>query len=470
MSSFEFENEDDPINVSELVAQYEQSIQGAQTPFFDQDDYEVIIEYYEDMGRFDSALEVAEKSLLQYPYSSILLLKKAQIYFELKQLDIALETLDKAEIYDSAEIGIGLLRAEIYTFQSRYKEAVFILHELLEKADEEDLPDVYLQMCDVYEDWEKYYEVYNSLIECLKIDPNNEEALNRLNYCIEITDRYEESIPLHLRLIDLNPYNQFAWYNLACSYRGCDEYEKAIDAFEYVLAINDDADFVYQDIAELHFKKGNFTKSLEVIKEMCETFEADDEIFFLQGKCHEALGNMKMARYCYRKAVHDNPSLSEAYFRIGETYKNEGLWEQAYKSFQKANELEKEQYDFCLAMAEAALEIGETEVSIDACETAIDIFVKRYEAYFILSKIMADSGDTETARQILLKGTEVCKTTIELNFALAALAFLENKNKEGEMLLRELLQSNFASHELLFDFSESLKDNPHVQAIIVEYN
>ncbi len=41
-----------------------------------------------------------------------------------------------------------------------------------------------------------------------------------------------------------------------------------------------------------------------------------------------------------------------------------------------------------LAMAEAALEIGETEVAIDACETAIDIFVKRHEAYFILSKIM----------------------------------------------------------------------------------
>ncbi|MBK9328560.1 MAG: tetratricopeptide repeat protein [Sphingobacteriales bacterium] len=470
MSSFEFENEDDPINVSELVAQYEQSIQGAQTPFFDQDDYEVIIEYYEDMGRFDNALEVAEQSLLQHPYSSILLLKKAQIYFELKQLDIALDTLDKAEIYDSTEIGIGLLRAEIFTFQSRYKEAVFILQELLEKADKEDLPDVYLQMCDVYEDWEKYYEVYNCLIECLRIEPNNEEALNRLNYCIEITDRYEESIPLHLRLIDLNPYNQFAWYNLACSYRGCDEYEKAIDAFEYVLAINDDADFVYQDIAELHFKKKNFTRSLEVIKEMCETFEADDEIFFLQGKCHEALGNMKMARYCYRKAVHDNPSLSEAYFRIGETYKQEGLWEQAYKSFQKANELEKEQYDFCLAMAEAALEIGETEVSIDACETAIDIFVKRYEAYYILSRIMADSGDLETARQILLKGTEVCKTTVELNFALAALAFLENKNKEGEVLLRELLQSNFTSHELLFDFSEKLKDNLQIHAIIAEYN
>lgn len=470
MSDFEFEHDDDQINVSELVEQYEKSVKGEQAPFFDQDDYEVIIEYYEDMGRFEDALNVADRSLLQYPYSALLLLKKAHIYFELKQLNAALELLDKAEIYDSSEIGIFLLRAEIYTFQSRYKEAITILHELLEKTEKEDLPDVYLQMCDVYEDWEKYFDVYSCLIECLKIDPNNEEALNRMNYCVEITDKFEDSIRFHQQLIDQFPYNHFAWYNLACAYRGCNEYEKAVEAYEYVLAINEDADYVYQDIAELHFKNGEFNKALSVIKEMCETFEADDEIFFLQGKCHEALGNMKMARYCYRKAVHDNPSLSEAYFRIGETYKNEGLWEQAYKSFQKANELEKEQYDFCLAMAEAALEIGETEVSIDACETAMDIFVKRHEAYFILARIMAENGDMETAKEILIKGAEVCKSTVELNYGLCAVLFLDNKLKEGEVLLRELLADEFTAHELLYEFSSELSNNTTIQQIIAEFN
>jgi tetratricopeptide (TPR) repeat protein len=469
MSNFDFDN-DNNINVAELIAQFEQSVKNDHTPFFDQDDFEAIVEYYEEKGQFEQAMLAVQKSLQQHPYSSILLIKKAQVYFELKQLNLALEILEKAEIYDSSEIGIYLLRAEIFTFQSRYKDAIDILEKLLETSERDDLADIYLQMCDVYEDWEKYFEVYDCLVACLKIEPNNEEALNRFNYCIEITDKYEESIPFHKKLIDINPYNEFAWYNLACSYRGVDEYENAIEAFEYVLAINDDADFVYQDIAELHFKKGEFVKALEVIKDMCNTFEADDEIYFLQGKCHEALGDMKMARYCYRKAVHDNPSLSDAYFRIGESYKHEGLWEQAYKSFQKANELEKEQYEFCLAMAEAAMEISETEVAIDACETAIDIFVKRYEAYFILAKLMALNSDTETAREILIKGAEVCKTTIELNYAICAIAFMENKPKEGEVLLRMLLEENFGAHQTLFDFSEELRENVTIGNILAEYN
>ncbi len=468
MSSFDFENEHSD-NVSELVALYEEAVKQNKSPFFDQEAYEHIIEYYEEKGNFENALEVADRSLLQYPYSSALLLKKAQVHFELKQLIISLELLEKAEIYDATELGIFLLRAEIYTFQSKYQDAIDILEHLLQTAERDDLPEVYLQMCDVYEDWEKYEEVYKSLLACLALEPGNEEALNRLNYCIEITDKYEETISLHKQLIDINPYNHLAWYNLACSYRGIDAYEKAINAFEYVLAINEDADFVYQDIAELHFKHGAFDKALAVIKEMCDSFEADDEIYFLQGKCHEALGDMKMARYCYRKAVHDNPSLSEAYFRIGETYKHEGLWEQAYKSFQKANELEKEQYDFCLAMAEAALEIGELEVAIDACETAIDIFVKRHEAYFILAKIMASNGDSVTAKEILKKGIEVCKSSIELRFAMCALSFMDHQTKEGELLLRELLTENNTLHELLYDFSEALRDNTQISLILADY-
>src|SRR3954470_2060032 len=129
MSNYDFENEDN-LNVSELVALYEQAAKEENTPFFDQEAYETIIEYYEERGQFENALEVAEKSLLQYPYSAMLLVKKAQICFELKQLDTALEILDKAEIYDSSELDIFMLRAEIFTFQSRYKEAIGILNGL----------------------------------------------------------------------------------------------------------------------------------------------------------------------------------------------------------------------------------------------------------------------------------------------------------------------------------------------------
>ena len=471
MTEFNFDNEqEDQMNVLELVEQYEQASKSGYLSYFDEEAYETIIEYYENKGQFEYALDVSVKSLIQYPYSSILLLKKAQVHFELKQIQLSLEILEKAELYDSSEVGIYTLRAEIFAFQSQYAEAVTLLKKIIKTADKEDLPDIYLQLCDVYEEWEKYDEVYECLILCLKIDGLNEEALNRLNYCVEITNKNEQTIPFFKQLIDQHPYSEFAWYGLACCYARADKYEQAVNAYEYVSAINEDADFVYQDIAELHYKQGEYRKALDVIKDMCDIFEADDEIYFLQGKCHEALGDMKMARYCYRKAVHSNPSFSEAHFRIGETYKQEGLWEQAFKSFQKANDLEKEQYEFCIAMAEAAMEMAEADVVINACETAIDISMNRYEAYFLLAKIISIGGDTDTALQILIKGTDVCKATIPLNYAICAIAFMENKPKQGEVLLRMLLNEDYDTHYKLFEFCEPLEDDIFVLQIIAEYN
>lgn len=465
MSGFDFDNEDKP-DISLLVEQYEDSLKRNRAAFFDQDDYESIVEYYEDRGLFEEALKVSEIALEQHPFSSILLIKRAQLFFQMKQCDQALELLDRAELFDASEIGIFLLRAEIFTFQSRYKEAIDILDSWESRAEAEDLPDLYLQFCDVYEDWGKYYEMFDYLQKCLRTDPGNDEALNRINYCTEIIQKFEESAAFHRELLDEDPYNFYAWYNLGCACRGLEQYDQAIEAFEYVTAIRDDADYAFQDIAELYHKTGQHQKALDVLKELCETFEADEEIYFLQGKCHEALGNMKMARYCFRKALHENPALSEVHYRIGETYKKEGLWEQAYQSFQKANDLEKEQYDFCLAMAEAALEIGEMEVGMDSCETAIDIFTKRHEAYILLAKILASGGDLETAEQIIQKGLEVCRTTVELEYAFCANLFMQHKYKEGENRLRTLLLDDAGASEALYYYCPELVDDPKIKAII----
>ena len=97
MSNFDFDN-DNNINVAELIAQFEQSVKNDHTPFFDQDDFEAIVEYYEEKGQFEQAMLAVEKSLQQYQYSSILLIKKSQDYFELRQLNQKFEILHIVEI------------------------------------------------------------------------------------------------------------------------------------------------------------------------------------------------------------------------------------------------------------------------------------------------------------------------------------------------------------------------------------
>ena len=83
---------------------------------------------------------------------------------------------------------------------------------------------------------------------------------------------------------------------------------------------------------------------------------------------------------------------------------------------------------------------------------------------------MAVNGDTETAKEIAQKGIEVCKSTIELQYAICAITYMENQPKHGEILLRMLLEENYAMHDILFEFYDELKNDANVQRIIAEYN
>jgi tetratricopeptide (TPR) repeat protein len=464
MDYFDF---NDNLFASELIQQFEDALSKNNNVFFDQDDFETIIDYYEDLGEFNKALQATEKALEQHPFSAEIVLRQAYLEFQLKDSEKALQLIEKSLALDASEVGALLLKAEIYSSQSKYDDAIDILRKLEYEADPETIEDVYLQFCDTYEDCSNYNEVFRYLIKCLEFNSDNDEAISRINYCTEILQNYQESINFHTKFIDKNPYNYLAWYNLGCAYKGTNDIPKAIEALEFAIAITSEFDFIYIELIELLIKKNDITKALENINELCEHFEADDEVYLLQGECYNVQKNYKMARYYYRKALHQNPSSSEVYFKIGETYKKEKNWEQAYQSFQKAKDLEDEQYEFCIALAEAALEINEIEAGIDACQTAIDIFVKRDEAYFVLAKTFCYAGDLETAEEILTNGINVCKYTVDLEVALAIVYYLQRKIKEAEIRLQQLIAEHPEKIDLIFNFHQSLEDDEDLKSILL---
>jgi len=465
MDPFEFEDEQNE-DIREIVEKYEHAIRTNTSYFLDQEDFESLVEFYELKGEFNTALAVADQALEQHPFSSLLLIRKAQVEFELKHCKEALETLEKAELIDSSESGIYLLRAEIYTFLSRYTEAIDILEERLINASPEDLADIHLQMADVYEDWEKYNDVFNCLRKCLQVDPENEEALNRINYCMEITEEYDRSRIFHEQLIDERPYSEFAWYNLSCAFKGLGRYNEAIDALEYALAINEELDFAYHDIAELHIKNKDYAKALEVLKDYESRFEADEEIYMLKGQCHDAMQEYKLSRYYYKRALHCNPNVAEAYYRIGESYKAEDNWKQAHQFFIKAAEMEKQEYDYQIVAAESAQVLQDVEKAIEIAEAAIDIAPTRFEAYILMSHIFLQAGDADTAMEILDKGILFCKSTYELKFGRTAVLYYQGQRQEAMIQLLILISEAPGKEIFMLYMYPEMENDPEIAAIL----
>ncbi len=467
MDGFEFDDEREE-GLFSLIERYEQSQKENISTYFDQDAYETIIDYYLDFNRMEDAKRVIDIALEQYPNSTYILLKKAQLLFDMKMPAAALKLLEKAEVYDSSELGIFLLRAEIFAFQGNYKSAIALLEDKALTVSNPDYIDIQLLMADIYEDFEQYNDVFDCMMRCLEKAPEDEEALDRINYAVEITERFEESIALHKRLSDEYPYNELIWYNLSSAYRGVGKIEEAIEALEFVLAINENIDYAYQDLAEMYFSIEKYDKALDILKDFENHFTPDEEIYFLRGQCYEGKDDIKMARYNYKKACHVNPSYAEAFYKLGEAYKHDDKWEQSYKAFSKAAELEN-LYEYRLAEAESAMVINKYEEAIDACEHCVNIAINRFEAYIVLARIFMLCNDMDTVQEILSNATDICKSTIELQYAECAWLLYSNKPKQGLHKLELLLEQHPQKYLFMYYMLPELEEIDEIRTLIDSY-
>ena len=98
-----FEREDDDFSrddIASMVKQFEEALENNIQAFFDHSAFEYIIDYYEDQREYDRALAAVDAALSQYPFSSGLMTKQAQLLAEERRYDEAWEILDKAETLD----------------------------------------------------------------------------------------------------------------------------------------------------------------------------------------------------------------------------------------------------------------------------------------------------------------------------------------------------------------------------------
>lgn len=283
--------ERDQEQMEELIGYYEQMQRDNSQCFFEESSFEQIIEYYEARQDVDEAMQVVNMAVTQHPFSATFQLKKAQIHFDRKEFAEALEALDQAMIFDAGDIQVYLLRCDIYTWQGRFPEAIDVIEAAIQIADDDEMPDLYLELADIYEEWEKYDDLFSALVETLRIDPENEEALNRLWFCIEFTEKYQLSIDFHTHFIDQNPYSHLAWFNLAHAYSGLKQYDKAIEAFEFVLVINEEYEYAYKDCAEILYKTGDYAKAAEYFLTASRISKPYKELYYSIGECYEQMDN-----------------------------------------------------------------------------------------------------------------------------------------------------------------------------------
>ena len=198
------------------------------------------------------------------------------------------------------------------------------------------------------------------------MNPANEEGLNRYWFCTELTEKYEESILFHEQLIEQNPYSHLAWFNLGHAHAGLQQYEESLEAFGFTIAIEEEFDAAYGCTADVLFNLGRFQEAINYYLDAIKLSKPNKELYLKTAECFEKLEDLSKSRSYLRKAIAVDPYYDEAFYRIGETYRQEEKWPEAISSFERAVKLNKENIDYMSALADAYLCSGEGERGIGA--------------------------------------------------------------------------------------------------------
>ena len=204
--------------LKELLKQFENLKSGKSNSFLEEDSFERIIDYFDEKENLSAALEAVDYGTEQYPYSSALLLKKADLLIALRRYKESLFVLEQAELLDSKDTNLYILKTDAYLALDQQQKAAAVLEAALDDFEGEEKIDLLFELADVYDDYENFGKVFDCLKIILDLEPNNEEALYKICFWTDFTGRNEEGIRLHQQIIDNFPFNELAWFNLGAAY------------------------------------------------------------------------------------------------------------------------------------------------------------------------------------------------------------------------------------------------------------
>lgn len=455
--------------LKELLRNYQNYKNGRSARFMEEEDFERVIDYYDENENYLQALEAAEMATGQFTFSSQLKIKKSAILISLKRYHQSLEELEKASLLDNRDINLYILQTDAFLALDQQQRAAEVLEEAISIFDGEEKLDLLFELADVYDDYENFEKVFDCLRLILEQDPNNEEALYKICFWTEYTGRNEESIRLHKDILDDHPYNELAWFNLGAAYQGLNLYEKAIDAYQYAVAIDEKFDYAYRNMGDAYIRLRNYKDAIEVLQKVLELSRPESVIYEAIGYCFDKLENYAQARFHYKKASHLNPEEPQFHYKVALTYMNEGNFKTAIRNLENAIRLGKLQPDFYLALGKCYLELGSTEEAITHFGHVVRMRPKNINGWVELLHALYVGGLTDDALEYAWFAFEQTDKKPVFLYFVSMFNLELGKSKEGLASLEEALRLAPRQLKKFIALNPAILQNQQVVDLIARY-
>jgi tetratricopeptide (TPR) repeat protein len=463
----EFQWNDD-YHIDLLTDRFEKMISNGDQEYFDSEEFETLIDYYQTIFDNDKSRIALEIAMQQHPSSLGLRVKFARQLASEGNYQRALVMLDAIEKTEPNEAEIKMAKGSVFSMMNESDKAISELKKAVLLAEEDELEELYTSIAFEYEKLEKFDQALKYLKHALIYSPESDSLHYEIGMCFTMGHQLEDGIIFFLTQIDENPYSCSAWYNLGLAYFQLELFEKAIDAFEFVISIDDTYFAAYQSMAHAYASLEKYAKAIEVYFESFEYEKPEAMTYYYLGECYEKLNDYDNALEYYHKSIELDPQQSDPWAGIGAVYDEQGDTDNALKFTMKAIALDPSNVDLHLIAADQLIKLKEydkAEVFFIKAEELDpndpDVFVE-YANMYVLKEEFSNAVD------ILRKGINQQPDNYLLYYRLGATLLFTNNMMDALFYLDFALKNDYEGHTDLLEYYPEIFNYPEVALLIEE--
>lgn len=453
--------------LSQLISTFESQEEGINAYFEDKELLQMIA-YYEEAMDYERALEVAEQGLTHFSFNSEFFISKARVLARMQAYPEALHVTQEGLAVSPGEHELELLRVFSLTELGELDAAMTIIDDRLQQAKGDDRVDLLVCQAHIFEKRKDFEAMFNALKKALIINPNETKAVEKIWVAVESIKNYKESVLLHKYIIDRNPYNHLAWYNLGHAYACLGDYPESIMSFEYSFLIDANYEAGYKDCADMCFQIGKFKQALSIYLDAHRQFGPDMEILVNIGRCYIELNDPAEAAKYLKMATKIDRYDDEAHYYLGVGYFQQGRFEQAIASFVEAIKLDDHREEYYADLAKAYHLTGEYSLANYYFHRATQIGPEEMTYWFHHIVFLFDIGAIDAAADVL-DDAEFHTYGPEILYVRAALAFQRKNRKEGMKFLTEAIDECPMSVESFYAVFPDAKKDESIRSLIDYY-
>ena len=249
-----------------LIDRYEQLTNGAAgtAPYLEAEEFADIVSYYHDTNQLDNANEALTRGLALHPNEPELLYMKASMLLNDGEINASLQMLDTyRNIIDDYDADMVRIRA--YCMLNRVDDAVSVADHIV-STNTDDLANIALDISSPFIDNDLNEIALRYLLLGKDYDEKHCDLLFELAICLDNLNRTEEAQKTYRAIIDIDPYNADAWFNLGLLQLDSDDITSAYESFDYCTSIDMTMSVAWLQKGETAYRFNRFDETLRDIE------------------------------------------------------------------------------------------------------------------------------------------------------------------------------------------------------------